>query len=114
VYHAWPDQPRYRVLGLANIIDNAAGLLAPRMHVRVNLDIEISYEEANFIKETYIRDYGLREMALIPNKNSSVDTDMAPGEIKFESVDQIVTDQITNIESEFYDNKLLLKIYQNL
>jgi DNA repair exonuclease SbcCD nuclease subunit len=114
VYHAWPDQPRYRVLGLANIIDNAATVLAPRMHVRVNLDIEISYEEANFIKETYIKDYGLREMALIPNKNSSVDTDMAPGEIRFESVDQIVTDQITNIESEFYDNRLLLKIYQNL
>ena len=114
VYHAWPDQPRYRVLGLANIIDNADALLAPRMHVRVNLDIEISYEEANFIKETYIKDYNLREMALIPNKNSSVDTDMAPGEIKFESVDQIVTDQITNIESEFYDNRLLLKIYQNL
>jgi hypothetical protein len=84
------------------------------MHVRVNLDIEISYEEANFIKETYIKDYNLREMALIPNKNSSVNTDMAPGEIKFESVDQIVTDQLTNIESEFYDNRLLLKIYQNL
>ena len=114
VYHAWPDQPRYRVLGLANVIDNAPNLLAPGMHVRVQLDIEISYEEANFIKETYIKDYQLREMALIPNKNSSVDADMAPGEIKFESVDQIVTDQITNIESEFYDNKLLLKIYQNL
>ena len=96
------------------MIDNAATVLAPGMHVRVQLDIEISYEEANFIKETYIRDYGLREMALIPNKNSSVDTDMAPGEVKFESVDQIVTDQITNIESEFYDNKLLLRIYQNL
>jgi DNA repair exonuclease SbcCD nuclease subunit len=113
-FHAWPDQPRYRVFGLSNIIDNAATILAPGMHVRVQLDIEISYEEANFIKETFIRDYGLREMALIPNKNSSVDTDMAPGEIKFESVDQIVTDQITNIASEFYDNKLLLKIYQNL
>jgi hypothetical protein len=25
-----------------------------------------------------------------------------------------VTDQLTNIESEFYDPKLLLKIYQNL
>ena len=36
------------------------------------------------------------------------------GEVKFESVDQIVTDQLTNIESEFYDPKLLLKIYQNL
>ena len=113
-YHAWPYQPRYRVHGLANLIDNAATLLAPRMHVRVNLDIEISYEEANFIKETFIRDYGLREMALIPNKTSGVDVDLAPGDVKFESVDQIVTDQLTNIESEFYDNKLLLQIYQNL
>jgi hypothetical protein len=84
------------------------------MHVRVELDIDISYEEANFIKETFVKDYALREMSLIPVKNTTVDTDMAPGEIKFESVDQIVTDQITNIESEFYDPKLLLKIYQNL
>ena len=113
-FHAWPDQPTYRVYGLANLIDNGATLLHPKMHVRVNLDIEISYEEANFIKETFIQQYNLREMALIPNKNSGVEEDMAPGEVKFESVDQIVTDQITNIESEFYDNKLLLKIYQTL
>ena len=113
-FHAWPDQPTYRVYGLANLIDNAASLLRPKMHVRVNLDIEISYEEANFIKETFIKEYSLREMALIPNKTAGVDEDMAPGEVKFESVDQIVTDQLTNIESEFYDNKLLLKIYQTL
>jgi hypothetical protein len=113
-YHAWPEQPTYRVHGLANLIDNAGTLLRPRMHVRVNLDIEISYEEANFIKETFIQQHGLREMALIPNKTAGVDEDMAPGEVKFESVDQIVVDQITNIDSEFYDNKLLLKIYQNL
>jgi len=113
-FHQWPDQPTYRVYGLANLIDNAATLLRPKMHVRVNLDIEISYEEANFIKETFVQQYNLREMALIPNKNSGVEEDMAPGEIKFESVDQIVTDQITNIESEFYDNKLMLKIYQTL
>jgi hypothetical protein len=84
------------------------------MHVRVELDIDISYEEANFIKETFIKDYHLREMALLPVKSTAVDLDLAPGEIKFESVDQIVTDQITNIESEFYDPKLLLKIYQSL
>lgn len=113
-FHAWPNQPTYRVYGLANLIDNAATLLRPKMHVRVNLDIEISYEEANFIKETFIQQHSLREMALIPNKNAGVDEDMAPGEVKFESVDQIVVDQLTNIESEFYDNKLLLKIYQTL
>lgn len=114
VYHSWPGQPLYRVLKLSQVIDHAPELLVPNMHVRVELDIDISYEEANFIKETFVKDYNLREMALIPVKNNQVDIDMAPGEIKFESVDQIVTDQITNIESEFYDPKLLLKIYQNL
>ena len=113
-YFAWHGQPLYRVLKLSQVIDNAPSVLAANMHVRVELDIDISYEEANFIKDTFIRDYNLREMALIPVKSTSVDTDMAPGEIKFESVDQIVTDQLTNIDSEFYDSRLLLKIYQNL
>jgi hypothetical protein len=113
-FYAWPDQPTFRVLKLGHVIDNAATVLKPNMHVRVELDIEISYEEANFIKETFVKDYRLREMSLVPSKNSAVDTDMAPGDVVFESVDQIVIDQITNIESEFYDPKLLLKIYQTL
>jgi hypothetical protein len=114
VYHAWPGQPMYRVLKLSQVIDSAPKILVPNMHVRVELDIDISYEEANFIKDTFVKDYRLREMALIPIKSTAVDLDLSPGEIKFESVDQIVTDQITNIESEFYDPKLLLKIYQSL
>jgi hypothetical protein len=43
-----------------------------------------------------------------------VDQDLSPGEIKFESVDQIVIQQITAIDSAAYDPKLLLQIYQNL
>ena len=113
-YRAWPGQPLYRVMKLSEAIDNGKNILVPNMHVRVELDIDISYEEANFIKETFIRDHNLREMALIPSKRTDIDIDMAPGEVHFESVDQIVTDQLTNIESEFYDPKLLLKIYQNL
>ncbi len=113
-YHAWPEQPLYNVWDLSHVIDNADQILRPNMHVRVQLDIEISYEEANYIKENYITKYGLREMALIPNKRSALEEDMAPGDVKFESVDQIVIDQITRIESEFYDPKLLLQIYQTL
>jgi DNA repair exonuclease SbcCD nuclease subunit len=113
-YFAWPGQPLYRVMKLSEVIDNGINILKPNMHVRVELDIDISYEEANFIKDTFVKDYNLREMALIPSKRTEVNVDLAPGEVKFESVDQIVTDQLTNIESEFYDPKLLLKIYQNL
>ena len=113
-YFAWPGQPLYRVMKLSEALDNGVNILKPNMHVRVELDIDISYEEANFIKDTFVREHKLREMALIPSKRTDIDIDLAPGEVKFESVDQIVTDQLTNIESEFYDPKLLLKIYQNL
>jgi DNA repair exonuclease SbcCD nuclease subunit len=113
-YFSWPGQPLYRVFKLSEVIDHGDRILQPNMHVRVELDIEISYEEASYIKETFINSHKLREMSLIPIKHSSVSTDLAPGDIKFESVDQIVTAQITNIESEFYDPKLLLKIYKSL
>jgi DNA repair exonuclease SbcCD nuclease subunit len=113
-YVAWPDQPLYNVWDLSTVIDQAQDILRPNMHVRVRLDIEISYEEANYIKETFVKNHNLREMALLPNKRSALEEDMSPGDVRFESVDQIVVDQIVKIESEFYDPKLLLQIYQNL
>ena len=113
-YHAWPAQPRYRVYGLGNVLRNTEALLEPNMHVRVNLDIDISYEEANFIKETFVGTYKLRELALIPVKNEEFLANAQPGSIAFESVDQIITKNITSIESDNFDSKLLLDIYRNL
>ncbi len=113
-FHSWPDQPKYRVYKLSEVLDNPDGLLLKDSHVRVHLDIDISYEEANFIRETLIPKHTLREMALIPMKLDQVSTDLAAGELKFESVDQIIIDQISAIESEFYDKKVLLDIYRNL
>jgi DNA repair exonuclease SbcCD nuclease subunit len=110
---SWPDQPKYRVYKLSEILENPEGLLLEDSHVRVHLDIDISYEEANFIRETLIPQHSLREMALIPMKLDTMATDYT-GELKFESVDQIILDQISSIESEFYDQKLLLDIYRNL
>ena len=113
-FHSWPLQPVFRVYKLSDILENPDGLLLPRSSVRVHLDIDISYEEANFIRETLIPKHQLREMALIPMKLEEHSLDLAPGDITFESVDQIIMDQIKNIESEFYDSKLLLEIYRNL
>ena len=113
-FHSWPMQPVFRVYKLSDVLENPDGLLLSRSSVRVHLDIDISYEEANFIRETLIPKHQLREMALIPMKIEEHALDLAPGDITFESVDQIIMDQLTNIESEFYDSKLLLEIYRNL
>ena len=113
-HHAWPDQPRYRVLGLGAILNNADSVLGQGMHVRVNIDIDISYEEATFIKETFMQSHKLREITLIPQKNADLNEFAIQGNVNFESVDQIVTNQLTAITSDHYDNNLLLDIYRNL
>lgn len=113
-YHAWPNQPLYIVTKLSELIDNAASILSPTAHVRVELDIGISYEEANFIKSTFATQYGFREMTLLPIKNNINDVDVTQSDVKFESIDQIVSEQISAISSEFYDPKLLLSIYHSL
>jgi len=114
-YYAWPDQPRYRVYQLSDVLTNTDALLNPGMHVRVNLDVDISYEEATFIKETFVNTYNLREITLIPQKTVSEDINYdITGNIMFESVDTIVTNQLTNIQSEQYNKNLLLDIYRNL
>jgi DNA repair exonuclease SbcCD nuclease subunit len=113
-YHAWPDQPTYRVFQLSDIINHAETMLKPGMHVRVNIDIDISYEEATFIKETFIDTYKLREITLIPAKTTDLTDYEIQGNIEFESVDQIVTGQLTNIESDKFNKALLLDIYRNL
>ena len=76
--------------------------------------LNISYEEASYIRETFVGKYGLRELTLIPVKNVDMSQDVEPGQLKFESVDTIVTNQLTNIESDHYDPKMLLEIYRDL
>jgi len=89
-------------------------MLQPGMHCRVNLDVDISYEEATFIKETFIDQYKLREITLIPAKVTDLTEYQLQGNIAFESVDQIVTGQLSNIESDKFNKNLLLDIYRNL
>lgn len=113
-FHAWPDQPRYRVFKLSEVLQHTDAMLKPRMHVRVDIDVEISYEEANFIKDTFINTYNLREIALLPQKSTDFEQFATKGNIKFESIDTIVSKQITNIESDKFNKKLLLDIYRNL
>ena len=113
-FHSWPNQPLFRVHKLSDVLENPKGLLLPDSHVRVHLDIDISYEEANFIRETLIPEHKLREMALIPMKIDQSGLDPATGDLKFESVDQIILDQINAIESNSFDKRILLEIYNSL
>lgn len=112
VFVNWTECPKYKVLTLTNLIDNHANLLDKYTHARVKLNISISYEEANFIREKFAEQYGVRELQLIPVKEE--EEEFQGGEIKFESVDQIVIQQLQTIESNTMDSQKLINIYNGL
>jgi DNA repair exonuclease SbcCD nuclease subunit len=112
-YRTWPGQPTYRLFRLSQIIDKPEELLREKMHCRVTIDLPISFEEANYIRETFIPQYKLRELMLIPEK-VEVESNAVPIDINFESVDTIVINQINAIDSDTYDKKTLLDIYNDL
>lgn len=110
---AWPDAPKYRTLKLSTLLEDPDKYMLAKTYARVSLDIDISYEEANFIKEEFMDKYNLRELNLIPIKTQEHKEDF-DGEVNFESVDTIVTSQLEQVESEFYDPKVLLDLYRSL
>ena len=84
------------------------------MYLKVHLDIDITFEEANFLKETFMSEYDIREISLIQDKANLDNSYEDNPDATFESVDQIVVDQLVNIESEQFNKTLLLEIYNNL
>ena len=112
-YINYPNMPKYRNVKISQLLSDADSILAPRMYVRVGLDIKISYEEANFIRETFMEKYQLRELQLIPEQLDQADQPMVTVE-KFDSVDQIVIKQLEAVDSQTYDKKVLMAIYNNL
>ena len=113
-YVNWPDCPKYRTLKLSRLIDEKDTIMKSKMYLKVNMDINVSYEEANFLKETFMNDYDIREISMIQEKVNMDTGDDTAIDSKFESVDQIVTEEIVKINSEQFEQKMLLDIYNNL
>jgi len=109
------DGPRYIRLNLSDLIDAPEDYLNDKTYCRAMLDVQISYEEANFIKETFVSQFNPRELSLMPIKKEDMNIDPAmDGDFIMESVDQIVYNQLQKVESEMINQKLLMDIYKDL
>ena len=111
-YVNWQECPKYKVITLSDLLDDHQNLLDKYTYARVKLNISISYEEANFIKEKMSEQYDVRELQLIPVKEE--EEAYEGGEIKFESVDQIVISQLETIESNTVNKQTLIDIYNGI
>lgn len=114
-YLAWPDAPKYRTVPLSKLIDDADNILSNKTYCRITLDCPITYEEANFVKESFAAQYDLREIALLPSKKEEHTNDWQAGvDIQVENVDAIVLSQLNAIESTSMKKQMLVDIYNSL
>ncbi len=111
-YVNWAECPKYKTLTLSELLADHANLLDEYTYARVKLDIDISYEEANFIREQFGEQYNVREIALLPIKENQ--EEFEGGDIQFESVNQIVLSQLDTIESQTIKKDMLINIYNGL
>lgn len=112
-FASWPDQPLFRTMKLSELLETPDQLLAPKLTARVAIDIDISYEEAQLIKDTFVTDFGLRRIELVHQQKQEADQEFT-GEVAFQSVDQIVIDGLTAVQSIGLKSAKLVEIYKNL
>ena len=105
--------PRFINISLSSLLENPDLYLKPKTYLQVTLDLSITYEEAMFLRETFLTQYSVREFKLVQMPDEDVSKDYE-GDITFKSIDQIVIEQLSNIESNTIDATTLIEIYNGL
>ena len=112
-YVNWDKGPKYIALDLSDLMEDPDKYFKPKTYAKVELDVDLTYEDANFMRETLFENYDIRELKLIPRNEATHDME-EHGDIKFVTVDQIVIDSIQTMDSETFDVGKLTQIYNDL
>jgi len=108
IFRTWPDQPLYQSIKLSELSES---VLKPRMTLRLTVDLDLKYEEAQDLRDGFVRDFGLRKIELNHVRDEIEDDDV---DIEFQTIDQIVLQALDNIESVGLSKQRLIEIYQEL
>ena len=110
---SWPDAPKYRTLSLSQVVEDPGKFIDDKTFAKINIDISVTYEDINFIKELLEIELNAREIQLITQKLDDPDM-LDEADINFESVDTIVISHLQSIDSTIMDKNELIKLYQGI
>lgn len=110
---AWPEQPLFRTMRLSEMLNDPDKYLTSKLTARVTLDTEISYEEAQFLRDNFVKMYGMRKVELVHQQRQEAEQSFV-GDITFQSVDQIVVEGLLSVQSNGFRPETLVDIYKGL
>jgi DNA repair exonuclease SbcCD nuclease subunit len=114
VFHKWADQPLYRTMSLSQLLNEPDKMLCQKLTARVTLDLDISFEEAQVVRDEYISRYSMRKIELVHQGKKDMAMQDFAGDVNFQSVDQIVVEGLMSVQSDNFKPSKLVEIYRNL
>lgn len=124
VFHDWDACPRYVKTTLSELLDGEV-VLEPNARVKCIVDVPISFQESQELRNLFQEKYDLREFSMEESRELSAavtggDTVISwDEETQLKSVDELVVDMLGEltgevVDKELIDKDLLVEIYQGL
>lgn len=116
-YINWSDCPKYVKTKLSDLMVNPKKILNQNARVKVIVDQDITLSENNELKKIFAEKYGLREIVLEEQIDTSVDLTEIEQEVedlKLEGIDQIIPELLKRVKSDKIDANKLVEIYKKL
>lgn len=114
-YINYSTGPRYISISMTSLLANPDLYLLPKTYLQVVLDVTMSYEDASYLRETFLETYNVREFKLIRNQEDEDITKEFKSDISLKTVDQIVIECLSSLSKETkYDISKFIEIYNRL
>lgn len=112
-YLNYDDGPKYMSVNLSSLLDNQDIYLKKNAHLQVIVDLNITYEEASFLRENFISTYNVREFRLVRPQVEDEEYNFS-GDVGLKTVDEIVVEQLLVVDKGTCNPTKLIEIYNNL
>lgn len=118
----WDQAPLYIRCRVSKLLDDAVDI-RNQSRVKCILDEELSLEEANQIRDAYVKKYDLREFLFeehhgtldgITDTETEVDVPEMEQTSDHNTIDGLIVQMLNDIKVDTIDNDLLIKQYQRL
>jgi len=118
LFYDWPECPTYVKTRLTDILDSTIKLNA-NSRVKCVVDVPISFEESTTLRTRFTKQYNLREFtfeesAEIREAMTDTETSIDWENKELASVDDLVEEMLSSIDSQHFNNDTLLQIYRGL
>jgi len=117
IFKNWTECPKYTKTKLSILIDDSDKVLSPKTHVNCIVDVPIEYHENHSLKKHLTAHYDLRDISLeeSPDINRALEDDSKKYNLEhLQSIDDIVLEMLSHIETDQINNNILIAEYKRL